>query len=221
MKAGVPLVPARLTPTSARRSAPWTFAPFRSPLPGRPKDLYALPCSRGAPCSPVNLRTRRLQKIDPSGGPNSRSTRKPTSVPTGKLPPLLMPKTAARTAKTISTPAIPKKVPKAPPSETHTLLRALLKRATTKPMTAPPINEIPSISDNKVSKRSHGAALQFAGFVPCRGRDFGGKQRPRTGQSEQNRHEKTQTGVWENVRSSIALKTRPADPKNPFFLKKT
>jgi len=149
------LVPARLTPTSARRSAPWTFAPFRSPLPGRPKDLYALPCSRGAPCSPVNLRTRRLQKIDPSGGPNSRSTRKPTSVPTGKLPPLLMPKTAARTAKTISTPAIPKKVPKAPPSETHTLLRALLRRATTKPMTAPPINEIPSISDNnKVSKRS-------------------------------------------------------------------
>ena len=154
MEAGVPLVPARLTPTSARRSAPWTFAPFRSPLPGRPKDLYALPCSRGAPCSPVNLRTRRLQKIDPSGGPNSRSTRKPTSVPTGKLPPLLMSKTAARTAKTISTPAIPKKVPKAPPSETHTLLRALLRRATTKPMTAPPINEIPSISDNKVSKRS-------------------------------------------------------------------
>ena len=151
----MPLVPARLTPTSARRSAPWTFAPFRSPLPGRPKDLYALPCSRGAPCSPVNLRTRRLQKIDPSGGPNSRSTRKPTSVPTGKLPPLLMSKTAARTSKTISTPAIPKKVPKAPPSETHTLLRALLRRATTKPMTAPPINEIPSISDNnKVSKRS-------------------------------------------------------------------
>ena len=148
------MVPARLTPTSARRSASWTFAPFRSPLPGRPKDLYALPCSRGAPCSPVKLRTRRLQKIDPSGGPNSRSTRKPTSVPTGKLPPLLMSKTAARTAKTISTPAIPKKVPKAPPSETHTLLRALLRRATTKPMTAPPINEIPSISDNKVSKRS-------------------------------------------------------------------
>ena len=154
MEAGVPLVPARLTPTSARRSAPWTFAPFRSPLPGRPKDLYALPCSRGAPCSPVNLRTRRLQKIDPSGGPNSRSTRKQASVPTGNRSPLLMSKTAARTAKTISTPAIPKKVPKAPPSETHTLLRALLRRATTKPMTAPPINEIPSISDNKVSKRS-------------------------------------------------------------------
>ena len=113
---------------------------------------YSFP--RGLLRLPVNLRTRRLPKIAPSGPPNSRSTRKPTSVPTGKLPPLLMPKTAARTAKTISTPAIPKKVPKAPPSETHTLLRALLKRATTKPMTAPPINEIPSISDNKVSKRS-------------------------------------------------------------------
>ncbi|MCH2581796.1 MAG: hypothetical protein MK133_11445, partial [Planctomycetes bacterium] len=49
----------------------------------------------------------------------------------------------------------------------------------------------------------------------------GGKQRPRPGPSEQNSHKKTQTGVWENVRSSIALKTRPADPKNPFFLKRT
>ena len=150
MEAGVPLVPARLTPTSARRSAPWTFAPFRSHLPGRPKDLYALPCSRGAPCSPVNLRTRRLQKIDPSGGPNSRSTRKQASVPTGNRSPLLMSKTAARTAKTISTPAIPKKVPKAPPSETHTLLRALLKRATTKPMTAPPMSQIPIATSNKI-----------------------------------------------------------------------
>ena len=217
----MPLVPARLTPTSARRSAPWTFAPFRSPLPGRPKDLYALPCSRGAPCSPVNLRTRRLQKIDPSGGPNSRSTRKPTSVPTGKLPPLLMSKTAARTAKTISTPAIPKKVPKAPPSETHTLLRALLRRATTKPMTAPPINEIPSISDNKVSKRSTERPCSLRASCLVEGETSEASSGRGAGQSEQNRHKKTQTGVWENVRSSIALKTRPADPKNPFFLKRT